>query len=130
MGARTSIQFQKGDEKSVVLFSHWGGDEFGEEAEEYAEKLKREVAGNNGVEPLDRLEPDTVMIDFVRSITCKMDRVKSDLYLSADESGGDNSDYGHKIIDLDSEPVETTEEAYRRGYNEAVNDAKNGVDLK
>lgn len=40
MGARISIQFEKENEKSVVLFSHWGGEEFAEQAEQYAEDLK------------------------------------------------------------------------------------------
>jgi len=100
MGARISIQFEKENEKSVVLFSHWGGEEFAEQAEQYAEDLKNEVSKNNGLNPLDRLEPNTVMVDFIRSITKEMPRVEGDLYLGINKNDGDNSDYGHKIIDL------------------------------
>jgi hypothetical protein len=101
MGARISIQFEKDNEKSVVLFSHWGGEEFGTDAEQYAEQLKAEIADNNGVNPIDRLEPNTVMVDFIRSLTKDMPRVEGDLYLGVDEDDGDNSDYGHKLISLD-----------------------------
>lgn len=101
MGARISVQFTKGEEKSVVLFSHWGGEEFGDDAEQYAEDLKKEVAENGGVMPIDRLEPGTVMVDFIRSLTKDMPRVESDLYLGVDEDDGDNSDYGHRVISLD-----------------------------
>jgi hypothetical protein len=101
MGARISIQFSKGKEKSPVLFRHWGGEEFGIEAKTYVKKLKKEIKNNNGCTPLDRLEPNTVMVDFIREVTKDMDRVDSDLYLGLDENDGDNSDYGHHIISLD-----------------------------
>lgn len=107
MGARISIQFKnknafggEREDKSVVLFSHWGGEEFAKKAKSYVKKLKSEVEKNDGVRPLDRLEPNTVMIDFIREITKGMDRVESDLYLGVSENDGDNSDYGHHIINL------------------------------
>lgn len=101
MGARISIAFKKGDEKSVTLFSHWGGEGFMQEALDYVELLKVERKGEVSL-PLDRLEPGTVMVDFIRHITQGMKRVDSDLYLAKDKNGGDNSDYGHHIIKLDT----------------------------
>jgi len=98
MGARISVAFKKGEEKSVTLFSHWGGEEFASEADRYVTELKSERKGV--LNPLDRLEPNTVMVDFIRHITKGQDRVESNLYLGKDENDGDNSDYGHVEIAL------------------------------
>lgn len=106
MGDRISIQFKNGNDKSVVLFSHWGGMGFYQDALQYADDLKEELkAGAPGNQfsasgPLGRLEPQTVMVDFIRHTTKEMDRVVSDLYLGADPNDGDSSDNGHFIIDL------------------------------
>lgn len=102
MGARISIQFANGNETSPVLFSHWGGEEFLDEVNTYLQELKAEVT-NKVTEPLDRLSPQTVMVDFIRYLTKDMERSSSNLYLGVDESDGDNSDYGHHVIDLASE---------------------------
>lgn len=103
MGARISIQFANGSETSPVLFNHWGGEEFIDEVNTYLQELKAEQ-GDTGISyPLDRLEPRTVMVDFIRYITKDLDRVSSDLYLGVDENDGDNSDYGHHVIDLAAE---------------------------
>lgn len=105
MGNRISIQFKNGNKESPVLFSHWGGKEFKQEAEDYVTELKGEIGMKNpmvGTEPLDRLEPGTVMVDFIRQTTKNMDRVRSDLYLGKDENDGDNSDNGHHVIELDN----------------------------
>ena len=100
MGDRISISFKKGDNESVVLFSHWGGKSFLEEAREYVKELKEEKKGSS-MFPLDRLEPETVMVDFIRHLTHYMGRVESDLYLGKTPEDGDNSDNGHFVIDLD-----------------------------
>ena len=100
MGDRISIQFKNGNEKSVALFSHWGGSEFAETAREYVQELKAETKNNNIINPLDRLEPSTVMVDFIRHITKDKKRIESDLYLGKDENDGDNSDNGNVIIKL------------------------------
>ncbi len=102
MGDRISIQFQNGKEKSVCLFSHWGGESFLETAVSYVNTLMREVKGKESG-PLDRLEPNTVMVDFIRYITKGMKRVESDLYLASTEDDGDNSDNGHHVIKLEKE---------------------------
>ena len=98
MGDRISIQFENGGDKSVVLFSHWGGKEFLKEARKYVKELKAERKGRST--PLDRLEPETVMVDFIRHITKDEERIDSDLYLGFTETDGDNSDNGHFIINL------------------------------
>lgn len=100
MGNRISVQFKNGKDKSVVLFSHWGGIEFYNTARDYVKDLKKVVKKNNASNPIDRLEPETMMVDFIRYITKDMERVDSDLYLSPDEHQGDNSDQGHFIIDV------------------------------
>jgi len=100
MGARVSIQFKNGDNLSPILFSHWGGDSFVEEANKYVEELKEEV-GDKKCYPLERLEAGTVLVDFIRHITKNLKRVDSDLYLEISENNGDNRDYGHHIIELD-----------------------------
>lgn len=105
MGARTSIQFKNKEEKSVILFSHWGGEEFKRQAELYVIELKNDIFNTKKNlmlknMPLGRLEPNTVMVDFIRDVTRELDRVDGDLYLGATENDGDNSDYGHHIINL------------------------------
>lgn len=102
MGARISIRFTNKGDKSPVLFSHWGGEEFKDTAKDYIKKLRGELKEKEkGIsDPLSRLEPCTVMVDFIRDITKDMDRVESDLYLGVDENDGDNSDYGHYDLEL------------------------------
>ena len=100
MGDRVSIQFKDRDGSTrPVLFSHWGGMEFVEEAQRYVTTLTTEV-GAEEMLPLHRLEAQTVMVDFIRFITAGMARVKSNLYLGVDEDDGDNSDNGHHVIEL------------------------------
>lgn len=106
MGDRISLQFKNENDKSIVLFSHWGGMDFYREALQYADDLKEELKAGTGKNqytasgPLGRLEPQTVMVDFVRHVTKDMDRVSSDLYFGFNENDGDNSDNGHFVIDL------------------------------
>jgi len=103
LGDRVSIQFiNKKDAfepKSVVLFSHGGGMDFVKQAKAYAKRLK-EFTGTRTVTPLERHEPNTVMVDFIREITKGMDKVDSGLYLAVDEYHGDNSDNGHHKINI------------------------------
>lgn len=114
MGDRASVSFSnsqkdfKGNpipnadrERSVVLFSHWGGMDFVNEAYRYARELKARVKGKH-FNPLDRLEPGTVMVDFIRHITEGEEVIESNLYLGATEEDGDNSDNGHHDIQLDT----------------------------
>lgn len=109
MGDRISIQFKNGRDKSVVLFSHWDGLTMLNMVKDYFKELKREFVYNaideksNVREPLDRLEPETIMVDFIRWFTKGMDRVTSNYYLGKTENDGDNSDNGHHIIDVNKE---------------------------
>ena len=100
MGDRASVSFKNTDGmESVTLFDHWGGRRFHQEAQEYADKLIQEKAGDKRIRgPLDRLEAQTVMVDFIRYLTKDMDRVESGLHLGIDAQDGDNSDQGHKTI--------------------------------
>lgn len=99
MGDRASVSFAKDGFESVVLCSHWGGKEFHKQAREYAKALKKERNRNDG-KPLDRLEPDTVMVDFIREVTKDLIRVESNYYLGKTEDDVDNSDAGHVTIKL------------------------------
>jgi hypothetical protein len=99
VGDRASVIFKKGDEESPVLCSHWGGKSFQMEADRYASELIRETEGKH-FNPIDRLEPGTVMVDFIRHITKGMDRVQSDLYLGKDRHEVDDSDNGCWYVNL------------------------------
>jgi hypothetical protein len=104
MGDRVSIEFQsKGfgnmKLKSPVLFSHSGGMDFVTEAKLYAKALAKRKKGKSMM-PLDRLEAQTVMVDFIREITKGMKEIEGGLYLGRTPEDGDNSDNGHHIIKL------------------------------
>jgi hypothetical protein len=101
MGDRVSISFRKGDQESVVLFSHWGGKTLVAVARGYVRELKTEAQRAGMTWPLFRLEPQTVMVDFIRMLTEGVSRVQSDYYLEKYKEDGDNSDNGHFVIDLD-----------------------------
>ena len=77
MGERVSIQFQKLErygnqdpvkEKSVVLFHHWGAEDFPELALDWVRDF-REKAKNQAVsrvsDPISRMEPQTLMVQFI-----------------------------------------------------------------
>ena len=98
MGDRISISFRQGERESVSLFSHWGGLAFLEEARDYASQLIEEREGM--IKLLDRLDPETVMVDFIRHLTRKLKRVESNFYLGRNQVDGDNFDKGHHVIDL------------------------------
>ena len=98
MGDRASVSFKTGDKESVALFSHWGGMEFVNKAREYADQLKKSRSGE--MYPLDRFDPQTVMVDFIRHLTKDIGIVTSDLYLGKDGDDGDNSDNGHTVVEF------------------------------
>ena len=125
MGDRVSIQFShKGmgwGDKSVVLFYHWGGQQFADFAKGWAIDFKMKVLKlqeGKGSDPLSRLEPRNVMIQFIKALSdyptedFKYHYYKDDkylysddylsysMYLGIDENDGDNSDNGHHIIEL------------------------------
>ena len=102
MGTRVSISFKKGDRESIALFDHWGGMARVKHAESYVATLRAEVAGQSAW-PLYRLEPETVMVDYIRAITRGWERVISCLSVGHMDNPmrGDNSDNGHHVISLD-----------------------------
>ena len=108
MGDRVSISFVNSknsyDPESVVLFSHWNGMELVAEANDYVKNLKTYIEENYEYpesHPLSRLEPNTVMIDFIRHITKHRERVTHNFYLGRTERDGDNSNQGHHKIYLE-----------------------------
>ena len=109
MGDRVSISFKKNGQESVALFCHWGGTWLPKRARNYVKELKRDIKSNKDLVtwPLGRLEPDTVMVDFIRDLHDQGEltygsnkRVLSNYYLGRDEHDGDNSDNGHFVIEL------------------------------
>ena len=104
MGDRVSISFKNGNEESVAFFSHWDGRELPRKARAYVKHLKQYLEKRemgSGFDPLGRMEPNTVMVDFIREYTKDLPRVESNYYLGKDYSDGDNSNQGHFIIRLD-----------------------------
>ena len=125
MGDRVSIQFSHKDmewgDKSVVLFHHWGGEKFADFAKGWAIDFKMKVLKlqeGNGSDPLSRLEPRNVMIQFIKALSdyptkdftyyfykdnefvYSDDYLSYSMYLGKDENDGDNSDNGHHVIEL------------------------------
>jgi len=107
MGDRVSIRFVNGDSSSPVLFNHWGGKAFVKVAVSYVKELHEELVENDSrnTYPLDRLEPQTVMVDFIRYLTTGYERVRSNLYLGVSPDDGDNSDNGHWDVLLEGTKV-------------------------
>ena len=115
MGDRISISFVNGADQdnnwlhySPAFFSHWGGTSLLDDVELYLNELREEISNldhPNG-QPLDRLEPGTVMVDFIRWMAgrelagASRQRITSNFYLGKDSEDGDNSDNGHVEIDL------------------------------
>ena len=112
MGDRVSISFVNPNcgeyAESVALFSHWGGMSFVDFAHEYAKNLKSwisETYDRPEAQPLSRMEPDTVMVDFIRHLTESKERVTHNYYLGKTELDGDNSNNGHHKIYLATKEV-------------------------
>jgi len=107
MGDRISIQFEKNRDLSGVLFSHWDGLSLKERAEAYINVLVtksilkfQEKGKHSRTYPLDRLEPETVMVSFISEIIGQGDRIESNYYIPDTADNGDNSDSSHHIIDI------------------------------
>lgn len=104
MGDRISINFKKEEGESITLFSHWDGRELLTSVKDYYSELKAILLSRKErfelSEPIDRLEPNTVMVDFIRWLT-EGTLVKGNYYLGANENDGGNSDNGHFTFNLD-----------------------------
>jgi hypothetical protein len=107
MGDRISISFRNGKEESVALFSHSDGKTFLEIVDSFLLTLTEvlHIGKHRDFYPLSRLEPQTVMFNFIVYLQeqngcngCKFSY--SNYYLGKDKTDGDNSDNGHYIIDL------------------------------
>lgn len=131
MGDRVSISFVNGGDESVALFSHWGGMSVVKDAETYVKALKK-WAGKDEVHPLQRLEPQTVMVDFIRYYTKKegLERVEGDLYLGVDGGDGDNSDNGHHRIELSKHSKEEVIKEFEETKDKAELRALSEVSLE
>jgi len=98
MGDRISIQFQTGHERSVTLFSHWGGETMPRYVRQFDAEVLKKCKGDSY--PLDRMEPNTVMVAFIAWLFrgAENDEVPThDYYLGKDRSDGDNGDNGNYV---------------------------------
>lgn len=129
MGERISIQFVKSQliegvdiipqnpdpewrykpRMSVVFFDHWGGpDNLLEDAFRFIQELNAEAETEEhyGTWPLDRREPEVLLVEFIRwraILHGYIDqRLRSSWYLGATPNDGDNSDWGHHQIDVET----------------------------
>ena len=120
MGDRISISFVNGNRQSPAFFSHWAGTSLLDSVEAYLDELRGEIDAREypNSDPLERLEPGTVMVAFRRWIAecevgpprsvndefvehrTKRRRITHNFYLGRDSEDGDNSDNGHVEIDL------------------------------
>ena len=102
MGNRISISFKKDKKESVTLFSHWDGEYLTKKTKKYIKELKQDIEDDeiSKSDPLGRLEPNTIMVDFIKWYTKNSPRIVHNLYLGKNKNDGDNSDNGHFIIEL------------------------------
>lgn len=101
------MQFVNDKEKSVVLFHHWGGEEFAtKRAKDFLKTLPQ---GRFGI-PVDRREPQTIMRTFVawlaQNYPENYGKDTYSMYFGFDENDGDNSDNGHWVVDLVTNKIE------------------------
>lgn len=110
MGDRCTIQFaNKSGDKSGILYSHWDGKYLVELAEKYVKELK-ELKLEGVSEPLDRLEVDSVMFNFIwcvghRNVYTYGEK-KHDLYASKGnyrvcDKYVEDFDAGHNLVYVD-----------------------------
>ena len=108
MGDRVSISFVNNNteeipKESIAFFSHWDGMGLVEEAEQYVEDLKIYIDENyinSFSDPLSRLRPDVVMVDFIRHMATDKTRISSNYSVAPSSDKLDNSDNGHHQIFL------------------------------
>jgi hypothetical protein len=101
MGDRISIRFvDELGNKSATLFSHWRGKEFIKVVNTYLDELYHDDETNIMSTPIGRKEPGTVMVDFIRWLTKREDRIYSNYYIVPTPEDGDNSDNGHYDVIL------------------------------
>lgn len=117
MGDRISIQFAQHTDygtvsKSAILYSHWGGMQFAEDAQEYVQNLLNDAVTDGDISPLSRLEPDAVMFNFVWHLGDYNKRHgtkrKSPLYTAVCDfrltDGECDENNGHHLIWCDKKP--------------------------
>lgn len=95
MGNRASVSFKNGNDESVAVFHHWGGEAFHEQAGVFAEAFRVKYPANGGC-PFSRREPNVVMVQFIQSL----EKDCYSIYLGKDQHDGDNSDAGHLTVSL------------------------------
>lgn len=110
MGNSISISFLKrnvDDEdeivESVVLFSHWQGRRLLALACTYLEQLRAANRGRSSLDswPLERLEPRTVIVDFIGWMSSAMPLMSRDIYLGRVQVDSRYLHHGHFTFDLD-----------------------------
>ncbi len=93
MGDRVSVSFKTGEERSVVVCSHWGGKQFAQKALDFATDLIARRPSEGGMStPLTRREPCRVVASFLATLE------EDECYVVTDRQGCDDSDNGHYTI--------------------------------
>ena len=107
MGDRISISFVfDGQDESVTLFSHWGGRRLLNLVRQYLKALDN-FCPPAEYDPLQRREPNTIMVDFIVWLASEAIEELTPLmpshnhcYLGKTDQEGDNSDNGHWVVEL------------------------------
>ena len=108
MGDRISIAFADGEDESIAFFSHSDGESLLNVVGEYLTEYNSKHDRARKLMPLDRFEPNTVMVDFIRWMAVKGllgEEVEHNYYLGRDSYDGDNSDNGHYIFYRDGSSI-------------------------
>ena len=118
MGERVSIQFAKLEkygssepeqQKSVVLFNHWGLTEFPDFAFKWVKNFygyTRQFVQPNFIDPISRFDIEILMPQLIMAMgrSNQFDHYNyegvftTNLYFGKDEFDGDNRDHGHHLI--------------------------------
>jgi len=109
MPDRATVSFHKDGNQSVALRTENGGMEFVEYCEQYAKDLCQEMAHKDPQDlPLERLEPNTVIMDCARYIQVEGEytdgayiRTDDDLTLIPTNEQHGKTESGHWTIVLD-----------------------------
>lgn len=114
MGDRVSVSFSNrmGEDQSITIFNHWGGEEFKDIVLEFLRELKKRKKQDRvaSYSPLGRCDACTLMFTFIgwlHSTHCGLWH-DGDYYLGKNKQDGDNSDNGHYEFLLDASSDDLT----------------------
>lgn len=106
MGERSSVSFKGSDgEESPAVYSSWGGLSLPSSALQFARDLAEAKKDSDGRWPLDRLEPDVVILEFIRKgLDAGMITTEGTWRIRQQGSDTFADTWGHYVIDLATDP--------------------------